>query len=396
MQSGVAKQRLSAFVAMQLLFLLFLAGCNLNFAPGDSSPSFDGPPLIHIAAPQPGQKFQAGATVIVQARVENAGPDIARVAVLLDEKVMGERLSPNETGAEILPLTIDWPTSNEGDYTIAVIAERGDGSSVREDVSIMVVPQGQDETPIAAPATQVSADLSAAPAQAEATSASERMPDDSAQPTATGPREVSGRVIRPAPLRPGPGADSGQPVGSLMVDDEVLIIAVNPARNWYRIRRGEQIDAWVDASLISAADDLSGLPVETGAPQAPSVGVNLVVTSLDLVPDTPVCGQPTIVRATVRNSGAVDSQTSPWVTAQAHLLSDDSVQAQNPNTVYLPTLQAGEETLLEIPLTLTGRFAELHVIRVTVDQGNHVIETHENDNIGASSQFELSQGACSA
>lgn len=384
MQSGVAKQGLSAFIAIQLLCLLMLAGCNLNIMPGDPSPSFEGPPAIHIAAPRPGQKFESGATVIVQARVENAGPDIARVAVLLDDYVMGERLNPNEIGAEVLPLTIDWPTSNEGDYIIAVIAERGDGGSAREEVSIMVVPPGQFEAP------------EAAPDQAAATAVTANAPGDAAQATATDPSEISGRVIRPAPLRPGPGADSGQPVGSLMADDGILIIAVNPAGNWYRIRRGAEIDGWVDASLVSAAGDISGLPIETGAPQAPSEGVNLVVTSLNLEPDPPVCGQTTIVRATVRNSGAVDSQTSPWVTAQAHLLSDDSVQAQNPNTVYLPSLAAGKETTLEIPLTLTGRYAQLHVIRVTIDQGNHVIETHENDNIGASRQFELRQGACSA
>lgn len=398
MQSGVAKQGLSAFIAVHLLCLFSLAGCNLNTAPGDPTPSFEGPPMIHIAAPQPGQKFQSGATVIVQARVENAGPDIARVAVLLDENVMGERLNPNETGAEVLPLTIDWPTSNEGDYTIAVIAERGDGSGVREEVSIIVVPPGQTEAPEAAIAAPAHADQPEAPALAEATAATANVPDAPAQATATatGPSEVSARVIRPAPLRPGPGADSGQPIGSLMVDDEILIIAVNPAGTWYRIRRGADIDAWVDASLVSAADDTSGLPIETGAPQAPSEGVNFVVTGLDLEPDPPVCGQTTIVRATVRNTGALDSQTSPWVTALAHLLSDDSVQAQNPNTVYLPALKAGEDTTLEIPLTLTGRYAQLHVIRVTVDQGNHVIETHENDNIGASREFELSQGACSA
>ncbi len=401
MQSGVAKQGLSAFLPIQLLCLLFLVGCNLDVTPGDPTPSFDGPPLIHIAAPQPGQKFQTGATVIVQARVENAGPDIARIAVLLNEDLMGEQLNPNETNAEVLPLTIDWPTSNEGDYTIAVIAERGDGSSAREDVGIMVVPRGQ----IAATANQASADQppagADAPGQRETDSTGESAPEDALQAISTpaisaGPSQVSATVIRPAPLRPGPGVDSGQPIGSLMVDDEVLIIAVNSAGSWYRVRRGSEIDAWVDASLVSATDDLGGVPIETGAPQAPQDGVNLIVTSLELEPDPPVCGQPTIVRAIVRNSGAVDSQTSPWVAAKAHLLSDDSEQAQNPETVYLPALAAGEETALAIPLTLTGRYAELHVIRVTVDQGNHVIETHENDNTGASHQFELSQGSCSA
>lgn len=405
MQSGVAKQGLSAFLPILILCLLFLAGCNLNVTPGDPSPSFDGPPVIHIAAPQPGQRFQSGAAVIVQARVENAGPDIARIAVLLNDELMGEQLNPNETKAEVLPLTIDWPTSNEGDYTIAVIAERGDGSSAREDVSIAVVSRSQFAAPEATSATQSSADQSpaeaGAPSQVEAAGAKASAPEDSSQATgapavSAGPRQVTGKVIRPAPLRPGPGVDSGQPIGSLMVDDEVLIIAVNPEGSWYRIRRGTEIDAWVDASLVSAADVLSGLPIETGAPQAPQEGVNLVVTSLELVPDPPVCGQPTIVRAIVRNSGAVNSQTSPWVAAKAHLISDESVQAQNTETVYLPALEAGEETALEIPLTLTGRFAELHVIRVTVDQGNHVIETRENDNTGASRQFEPSQGSCSA
>lgn len=407
MQSGVAKRRRSASMLLQMLCLLFLAGCNLIFAPDDPSPSFDGPPVIHIAAPQPNQKFQSGATVIVQARVENAGPDISRIAVLLNEELMGEQLNPNVTNAEVLPLTIDWPTSNEGEYTISVVAERGDGSSAREDVSIMVVPRSQYQAPEAATITPEYADQSPtameAPSQAEEAASTESPPEAGPQATATsppalstGPSEVTGRVIRPAPMRPGPGVDSGPPIGSLMVDDEVLIVAVNPAGSWYRIRRGTETDAWVDASLVAAADDLSGLPIETGAPQPPEEGVNLVVTGIELVPDPPVCGQTTIVRAIVRNSGALGSQTSPWVAAKAHLLSDESVQAQNPETKYLPALEAGEEAVLEIPLTLTARFAELHVIRVIVDHGNHVLETHENDNTGTSRQFELSQGSCSA
>lgn len=396
MQSGVAKRRLTASMLLQVLCLLLLASCNLDFAPDDPSPSFDGPPVIRIAAPLPNQKFQSGATVIVQARVENAGPDISRIAVLLNEELMGEQLNPNETDAEVLPLTIDWPTSNEGEYVIAVVAERGDGSSAREDVSIMVVPRSQYQATEGASADQPRT-------AAEEAASTESPPEAAPQATAisapavsTGPSEVTGIVIRPAPLRPGPGVDSGQPVGSLMVDDDVLIIAINPAGTWYRIRRGTDIDAWVDASLVAAADDISGLPIETGAPPPPQEGVNLVVTSIELDPDPPVCGQPANVRATIRNSGALDSQTSPWVGAKAHLLSDESVQAQNPETVYLPALAAGAETVLEIPLTLTARFGESHVIRVTVDQGNHVIETRENDNTAASRQFELSQGTCSA
>ena len=407
MQSVVAKGGLLAPVVAHFLCLTLLVGCNLEVIPEDRSPSFEGPPVIHIAAPLPNQTFLSGTTVIVQARVENAGPDISRIAVLLNEELMGEQLNPNETQAEVLPLTIDWPTSNEGDYTIAVVAERGDGSSAREDVKIMVIPRSQYQAPEVATATAEVTEPppanEAAPSQAEDRATADS-PAEAPQPAAatsapaltTGLSEVTGTVIRPAPLRPGPGVDSGQPIGSLMVDDEVLVIAVNPEGSWYRVRRGTAIDAWVDASLVSAPGDLTGLPIETGEPAPAAEGVNLVVTGVELAPDPPVCGEQTIVRATVRNSGTVKSQTSPWVAVHAHLLSDQSVQAQNAETVYLPALEVGEATVLEVPLTLTGRYAELHEIRVTVDQGNHVIETRENDNTGTSRHFELSQGNCSA
>ena len=57
-------------------------------------------------------------------------------------------------------------------------------------------------------------------------------------------------------------------------------------------------------------------------------------------------------------------------------------------------LKAGDETVLEMSLTLTANYAQLQQIRVTVDAGNHIIETNENDNVGRSLEFELSQGNC--
>ena len=188
MQSGVAMRRLAASWQVQILCLLFLAGCNLDVTPDAPPPSFEGPPVIHIAAPQPGQKFQTGATVIVQARVENAGPDISRIAVLLNGELMGEQLNPNVTDAEVLPLTIDWPTSNEGDYNIAVLAERADGSSAREDVSIMVAPRNQFEAPEAATATPELVEPprtpEAAPSQADDAASAEREPSKRRHPPA--------------------------------------------------------------------------------------------------------------------------------------------------------------------------------------------------------------------
>ena len=395
MQAGAAKGRYSATLLLRLLTLLLCAGCNLNFAPDDPATRFEGPPVITIAAPQPNQTFLAGTTVIVQARVENAGPDLARVAVLLDEALLGERLQPNETSAAVLPLTIDWPTSNAGQYTISVVAERGDGSAAREDVSIEVISRQRPET---IPPT----DIVASEAQPTTPPTDIPSPPVSAAPQATvpsapanlGPSSVPGAVIRVSNLRPGPGVASGQPVGSLAADDQVVIVAVNPARDWYRITYGDSGDAWIYAELVEPADVTSGIPVETGAPPPVADGVNLLVTNIELDPSTPVCGQATTIRATIRNSGSLDSHTSPWVSAKALLLSDQSVQAENPETTYLSKLKAGDETVLEMSLTLTTNYAQLQQIRITVDAGNHVLETNENDNIGRSSEFELSQGNC--
>lgn len=397
MQSGRSSGRAAASLLLTLITLLLFSGCNLGVRPDNASARFEGAPAIHIAAPQPDQTFLAGATVIVQARVENAGPDLARVAVLLDEALLGEQLEPNETGAAVLPLTIDWPTSNAGSFTISVVAERGDGTSARENVNIDVVPK---ERPVVEQSTAAATAAATEDDQATVPVVDTSIPPTSPPPTATGPEvdlgpsRVAGRIISPTNLRPGPGVAWGQPVGSLQVDDEVIIVAVNPAHDWYRITYGEAGDAWIFAELVEPAEDTAGVPIESGAPREAEDGVNLVVTNIELAPDPPVCGQSTTVRATVRNNGSLDSQTSPWVAAQAWLLSDESLQAQNPETIYLSKLKAGEETVLEILLTITTHYGQSQQIRVTVDAGNHVIETNEDDNSGRSREFTLSQGNC--
>ncbi len=293
MRAGNARGRVSA--AALLLTLLICAACNLDAPQDDAASRFDGPPVIHITAPQPGQTFLAGTTVILQARIEKAGPDLARVAVLLDEDLLGEKLQPNETAATILPMTIDWPTSQVGRYTLSVLAERADGSASREDVSIEVV--------------------------------------------ASEGAEESGAMSPPEPL-----------------------------------------------------------PLATNAsqPAAPAAqeGVNLLVTSVEIAPAEPACGQAVIIRAKVRNSGSLNAQTSPWVSAKAHLLSDASVVAENNETTYLPKLAAGEETVLEMSLTIHSHHSQAQQIRVLVDAGNHILEANEEDNIGSSAEFTLSQGSC--
>lgn len=386
-----------------LLIALLCAGCNLNTSQVSAPARFDGPPIIHIAAPLPNQTFLAGTTVIVQARVENAGPDLVRIAVLLDDALLGERLNPNETSAAVLPLTIDWPTSNSGQYKISVKAERGDGTSAREDVSILVIPdepaepmEESAETTIDEPeptrqSEPVAEEATAQPQIDEAQPAA-TVPPQTEPPVVTGESRIAGIVIQPSNLRLGPST-AHDLVGSLPKDQEVVIVAVSPARDWYRITYSDLGDAWIYSELVSPSADISGVPVETG-PQAPSQdGVNLVLEDLQLA-DAITCNQPFSVVARISNRGTVAPLTGAWVVAEAILdNSGESLTGQAPPQHNLRILQPGEEESLTFELTLTLHYEEDQMMRVTVDSGNHIAETDEQDNIGAR-PFRLARGDC--
>lgn len=372
MQSGVASLGINAYRLTLFLIMLICPGCNLGITGGGAPASFEGPPVIKIASPSPNQLFLAGATVIVQARVENAGPDLARISVLLDDALLGEKLNPNVTNAAVLPLTIDWPTSSVGEFKISVLAERGDGTFAREDLSILVVaePSGESAPPAAG-----------APEKLEAPA-----------PAAAGESRVAGTMLQPARIRRGPGATYDL-VGNLDENHAITIIAVNPTRAWYRISYDGQEDAWVYAEFVSAAADISAVPVESGPPLPAADGVNLAL--VDVLLELPLlCGQESIVRARVRNAGADEAQSVAWVIAEALLARDGSSLIEDPPPAYLKTLKPDEEVTIEIPITLRTHFDQEQFLRVVVDSGNHLPETDETDNTLDSAAFVLRQGDC--
>lgn len=373
MQSGAASESVNSCRLALILIVLICAGCNLGFTGEGAPASFEGPPVINIASPSPNQIFLAGATVIVQARVENAGPDLARVSVLLDDALLGEKINPNDTNAAVLPLTLDWPTSRSGEFTISVLAERGDGAFSREDVNILVVAEASDESMTSAESTQ--------PAAARPPAATS---DDA--------NALAGTMLQPARIRAGPGATYDL-IGNLDENHEIAIVAVNPAQTWYRIRYEGQAEAWVYAEFVSAAADIAQAPVETGPPLPAEQGVNLVLLDVQIAAPL-VCGQQSIVQARIGNAGADTTQSVAWVIAEAILTSDGSSLIEDPPPAYLKTLKADEEVTVEIPLTLTARFDEEQLIRVVVDSGNHLPETDELDNTRESAPFVLQRGDC--
>ena len=358
---------------LSAMLLLFAAGCNLNFTPEGAAARFEGPPQIVIAAPLPNQTFLAGATVIVQARIENAGADLARVAVLLDDALLGEKLSPNETGADILPLSIDWPTSNSGSHQLSVLAERADGTAARADVSIRVIAPGNGELP---PAPTEAAPMDDA-------SASETDADSPVTPD----WYVEASVIQPSNLRRGPST-LHEPIGNLPENAPIVIVAVSPGRDWYRVQRDGEDEAWLYSDSVSEVD-ISGLPAETGPP--PPLP-NLTVDTPRLQPETPVCGQEFAVSATIRNIGEYRARTLGLPVMEALRADNDEVLSAQPITL-MQGLDAGETYELQASLTLTEPLGTELFIRVTVG-GIQVAETDSSDNSASSAPFKLAQGGC--
>lgn len=403
MQSGVASRMANGYRLVLILVVLACAGCNLGFTGVGAPTSFEGPPFIHIAAPAPNQTFLAGATVIVQARVENAGPDLSRISVLLDDALLGEKVNPNETNAAVLPLTIDWTASNTGEFKVSVLAERGDGEFAREDVYIRVISASSaDAAATSETARQDAASLepgdATADGQPDATGDHEPPPEQSAPaataaaPAETGASRVAGTMTQPARIRVGPGATYDL-LGNLDENLEVMIVAVNPSREWYRIAYNDLADAWVYAEFVQPAGEISGLPVETGPPMPAEQGVNLVVVDVQLEPPI-VCNQQITVRARIRNEGAGEAGNVAWVIAEPVLMSDGSSLLENPPLAYLKTLEADEEDTVEFPLTLATHVNQEQFIRIVVDSGNHLPETDETDNSRNSESFMLQPGEC--
>ncbi len=415
MNSGEATRQFRAPCLMVIALVLLLSACSLAAPSAEvAGTAFSGPPVIRITSPLPDQRFLSGATVIVQARIENAGPDLALVRMLLDGVLLGEKQGPNPIGAAVVPVTIEWPTSNPGRFEITVVAERGDGSGASERVSISVVPPPADEETQAAPVN-----AAASPPAAEIAEVTLVSPSDetamvgteepvllATDPPATSlpplpSSSVAAVIAKPSNLRRGPGT-SYELVGSIGVNQEVVIVALNPDRDWYHIRYGDQGDAWIYSELLSPSGDLAGLPVESGpAPAAPPAGAappadgaNLVIAGIRLEPENLVCNQAGRVIVSIRNEGAQDTRAGGWITVEDTVPGRDGAVAQSDPANPFPTIGAGE-TILAMPVSITvSAFTEeAHRIVVSVDSGGHIAETNENDNSNFL-EYTLQRGDC--
>ena len=239
--------------------LAFVASaCSLITEPENPEAVYDGAPIVTIAAPLANDSYYEGVGVNIVARIENAGPDIARVTITLDGQIIGEQALPNPSGAPSFIVTNGWVATGVGTHTIGVVASRNDGTpSNPANVSINVVAalasnQTTDNTtaPTQVPATTV--DTQTVQEQPTSAPANTSVPADTAAPTdvppptntpeptappATNtPSNPQVRVTTGANIRSGPSTAFEPPIGSLAQGAVQDLLAVSTSGQWYKIR----------------------------------------------------------------------------------------------------------------------------------------------------------------
>ncbi|MCU0496368.1 MAG: SH3 domain-containing protein [Anaerolineae bacterium] len=415
--------------ALCLLALITLIGCSLP-SQGTSVAVITGPPTITLASPLPNSTFLADVPVNILAAIANAGPDIQRVEVRVDNTTLADLNAPNPSGATVFTVTQTWTATGEGPHTISVQAFRGDGtSSTAAVVQINVVnepPIVATETPIPTPVPPTATPTPVTPTVA-ATSGGGTTPQATdttgsgggnvTQPTATTQATTAqGVVVRVVPggmnVRRGPSTNFIPPLGALPGEQEVPILATNQNGTWFKIRFNGQ-DAWIssDPNLVTViSGDVTTLPRETGpaiptlppptaqpttVPQtaAPGTtpttgatgnGADLVITGFELRQgarpvNTIFINEPAVAFVKIKNQGNQPTSTGFLVILRIVNTADGGFKLEEA-AAYSAVLAPGEETTVQIPFTDRAGAGLDKSAAAVVDENNQVPEANDGNN----------------
>lgn len=417
-------------LAILVLTIVPISACSVLETPEEAdTTTYSGPPVVTIASPLTNDSYQEGVGVNILVRVENAGPDVARVAIQIDGQIIGEAPLPNPSGAPSFTVRNGWPASGVGQHTITVTASRADGSvSAPASVVINVVaaPVTEDTTadmqqdmqptqdtsggiiPTQAPApTEITQDTQTEPTNPPAPTtppeptAVPQQEENTPQPpppTATSSRPQV-RVLQGANVRSGPGTNFTPPVGSLAASATADALAVSTDGQWFKIRyyNGE---AWIFASTVERIGDFSTLPRDAGPPTPVVVtntpipptpvpsNIDLVISSSTTSPFPLECGRSSEIKITVTNNGTENS-------GETTVVAEDLFNGQIIATTHAPigVLTPGQSASVTLYLTISTNVLEDHVHRIRLDPDGRVAESNEGNNT-EEYIYPLQQGAC--
>lgn len=231
------------------------------------------------------------------------------------------------------------------------------------------------------------------------------IPDPTATHTPSKPMAITNTG---ANLRSGPSTIFDPPVGSIATNQESVIIAVNPARDWYKIKYYNS-EAWILASLVQTTGDLSSLPIDAGPPTpipptpvpptdippptAIPNPVNLYVVNIQIDPHPLKCQKAGEIQVTVGNNGTANAESGGKILVEAVLVSTGAV-LESTVTIF-GAIAAGSQETASAALSVGTNYDELQRIRVSVDVDSQVAENNETDNVtDMGTDYILKKGNC--
>lgn len=437
------KSRLSPFRRLRLygvlLALMLAAGCNLN--PGPQQVSISGAPEVRLISPQPNATYLEGVPVNIQASVTNAGADIDRVEISVNEAIIQTLAQPNTAGGPVFSVTHSWIAESVGTHTVGVTAFRADGSSsetatasinviasaniAEETTEAPVIPtltlpptapeteggdEGGDDAPPEETANEGGDEANEESTQEQGEGRGRNRGNQNAQSDDGGGDEGgddSGepmvRFLQGANVRRGPSTNFVPPIGSFAPDQTAELLGVNPAGDWYKVRY-YNAEGWVFAPLVEVSGNVSNLPVDPGPPTpipatstpvpptappataVPQSQANLVAGNIRLDPQQPRCNEVFNVRVDLANLGTSDTTT----TGTFIVRDSDGEETRG----AIPIIKAGETVgSAPIPITVSTNHSTEHTITVILNPDGAIPETNSGDNQNQV-RYELRKGDC--
>lgn len=425
-------------ILLLALAMAALSGCTLSF--GGSAEEelvvFSGVPQVRISSPMQNATYLSDVTVNVQIQVANAGTDIDRVEVFLDDSLIGTLPQPNPASAAAFGVTQTFTPVGAGPRVIKAIAYRADGTASEPAlVTIDVIdqlPQRATATftatvqPTATLTPVVQASPTTAAVQPTVTSqviqpTANTVTISTSAPQATSATAPVARFEGGVNIRSGPSANFEPPIGTFQAGQQATILALNTDGTWLKVQVGAGT-GWVYASLVKTEGDLNALPREAGPPiptarptvaqpvQPPaqstsatqltntpapaSDGANLVIVGWEMYTvdagrpaNDIVSGRQSIAFVRIRNIG--NQATNTGFFAVLTIVNTGDSGAKVVEAASTGVLGAGEEVLLQIGFTDTTAAGTSRTAVVRADENGQVIETNENDNASSPIVYTL-------
>lgn len=195
-------------------------------------------------------------------------------------------------------------------------------------------------------------------------------------------------------------------ITTLRQGQQVQLIGVsNRGTGWYQVRLQDGRIGWMAPSVIDTSGNLGLLPFVTPPPLPPTPtppptvtpsptpysAANLVAGIVIFDPPTPTCAETFIVAVDVANLGSEQTFAPGVVTVSDTRAADSTVQQTAIGG--FPPLLPGQTTRVNIPLTITTYYNEVHRLIITVDSSNTIPESNEQDNVRVI-DYVLQKGSC--